>query len=73
MLRQIGLNSAAELFHSIPEELRLRGDLKTPAALSELELLAGFERMADQNRAARRSSFLGAGAIRTTSQPSWII
>src|SRR5882762_9043843 len=62
MLRQIGLSSAAELFHSIPEDLRLRGHLATPAALSELELLAGFERMAEQNRAARRSSFLGAGA-----------
>jgi glycine dehydrogenase subunit 1 len=62
MLRQIGLNSAEELFHSIPEELRLRGRLNTPAALSEIELLAGFEQMAQQNHAARRSSFLGAGA-----------
>lgn len=62
MLRQIGLSSAAELFHSIPEDLRLRGHLRTPAALSEIELLAGFERLAEQNRAARRSSFLGAGA-----------
>src|SRR5882757_8769188 len=62
MLRQIGLNSAEELFHSIPEELRLCGHLNTPAALSEIELLAGFEQMARQNHAARRSSFLGAGA-----------
>ena len=62
MLRQIGLSSAEELFHSIPEDLRLRGHLATPAALSEIELLAGFERMAEQNRAAQRTSFLGAGA-----------
>ena len=62
MLRQIGLSSAAELFHSIPEDLRLRGHLQTPAALSEIELLAGFEQMAEQNRAVRRSNFLGAGA-----------
>ena len=62
MLRQIGLNSAEELFHSIPEELRLRTPLTTPAALSEIELLAGFEQLAQQNAAARRSSFLGAGA-----------
>lgn len=62
MLSQIGLSSAAELFHSIPEDLRLRGDLNTPAALSELELLAGFNRLAEQNHAAQRSSFLGAGA-----------
>jgi glycine dehydrogenase subunit 1 len=62
MLKQIGLSSAEELFHSIPEDLRLRGHLNTPAALSEIELLAGFEQMADRNSAARRSSFLGAGA-----------
>jgi glycine dehydrogenase subunit 1 len=62
MLRQIGLSSAEELFHSIPEDLRLRGRLNTPAALSEIELLAEFGRMAEANPAARRSSFLGAGA-----------
>ncbi len=42
MLRQIGLSSPEELFDSIPEELRLRGRLNTPAALSEIELLSGF-------------------------------
>src|SRR5438132_8574839 len=62
MLRQIGLDSPEELFQSIPEDLRLRGHLNTPAALSEIELLAGFERMAEQNVAARRSSFIGGGA-----------
>src|SRR5947207_1418537 len=61
MLKQIGLNSAEELFLSIPEDLRLQRQLDTPAALSEIELLAGFERMASDNIAARRSSFLGAG------------
>src|SRR4051794_15187868 len=62
MLKQIGLNSAADLFSSIPEELRLQRPLNTPAALSELELLNGFERMADANKAAKRTSFVGAGA-----------
>ena len=61
MLKQIGLNSAEELFHSIPEELRLGRQLQTPDALSEIELLAGFERMSARNTAARRSSFLGGG------------
>src|SRR5438552_16193556 len=61
MLKQIGLNSAEELFLSIPEDLRLQRQLDTPAALSEIELLSGFERMASDNIAARRSSFLGAG------------
>lgn len=62
MLRSIGLNSAAELFNSIPAEIRLSEHLNTPAALSEMELLAGFEGLASRNQAARRPSFLGAGA-----------
>ncbi len=62
MLRQIGLDSAGELFNSIPQKLLLQRDLATPSALSEIELLANFERLAEQNAAARRPSFLGAGA-----------
>jgi glycine dehydrogenase subunit 1 len=62
MLQQIGLDSAAELFESIPEDLRLSRDLNTPAALSEIELLFAFEQMAARNPGARRASFLGAGA-----------
>src|SRR6202171_1556637 len=61
MLRQIGLSSPEELFDSIPEDLRLRGHLNTPAALSEIELLAGFDALAARNTAARRPNFLGAG------------
>jgi glycine dehydrogenase subunit 1 len=62
MLRQIGLSSPEELFDSIPADLRLRGRLNTPAALSEIELLSGFEQMAGRNAGAYRSSFLGGGA-----------
>jgi glycine dehydrogenase subunit 1 len=62
MLKTVGLNSAEELFQSIPADLRLSAPLKTPAAISEMELLAGFEEMAARNLAARRPSFLGAGA-----------
>ena len=59
MLKQIGLASAEELFHSIPEDLRLRG-IKTPAALSEscLPALSGWP----HGTAVRRTNFLGAGA-----------
>jgi glycine dehydrogenase subunit 1 len=62
MLRTVGLSGAEQLFDSIPAEIRLREQLNTPAALSELELLAGFEKMAALNVAARRPGFLGAGA-----------
>ena len=62
MLEAIGLKTAEQLFDSIPHELRLQQQLNTPAALSEIELLDKFERMGQQNAAARRASFLGAGA-----------
>jgi glycine dehydrogenase subunit 1 len=62
MLRGLGLGSAAELFDSIPADIILNQPLGTPAALSEIELLERFEAMAAKNTAARRPSFLGAGA-----------
>jgi glycine dehydrogenase subunit 1 len=62
MLHHVGLNSAAELFDSIPEDLRLSRNLNTTNALSEIELLAGFEELAARNQGAQRTSFLGAGA-----------
>ncbi len=62
MLHQIGLGSTADLFDSIPEDLRLQRALDTPSALSEIELLARFERLAARNAGAQRASFLGAGA-----------
>src|SRR5437764_10901360 len=42
--------------------LILRVPLKSPAALSETELLERFEALAAKNSAARRPNFLGAGA-----------
>jgi glycine dehydrogenase subunit 1 len=62
MLHQVGLNSTAELFDSIPKDLRLARKLNTTAALSEIELLAGFEKLATRNPGAQRTNFLGAGA-----------
>ncbi|MFL6336823.1 MAG: aminomethyl-transferring glycine dehydrogenase subunit GcvPA [Pyrinomonadaceae bacterium] len=62
MLRGLGLGSAAELFDSIPSDVLLQRPLDTPAALAESELLELFESLAAKNAAARRPSFLGAGA-----------
>ena len=62
MLHQVGLTSAEELFDSIPRDLRLTRNLNTTRALSEIELLDGFEKLATRNPGARRISFLGAGA-----------
>src|SRR5881398_4103327 len=62
MLQQIGVASIENLFDSIPDNLRLRGHLDVPAAMSELELLKRFEEMGARNQAAQRISFLGGGA-----------
>jgi glycine dehydrogenase subunit 1 len=62
MLEAIGLGSAEELFDSIPEDLRLKRPLNTPAALSEIELLDRFDQMGARNAGARRISFMGGGA-----------
>lgn len=62
MLRQVGVSSIENLFDSIPEDLRLSQPLNVPVALSEIELLKKFDRMAAHNQAASRISFLGGGA-----------
>jgi len=62
MLRTVGLDSVEDLFSSIPENLRLGRNLNITNAVSELELVRGFEERARQNAAARRPGFLGAGA-----------
>ncbi len=62
MLEAIGLGSAADLFDSIPQDLRLQKSLNTPAALSEIELLNKFEEMGARNQGAQRISFMGGGA-----------
>ena len=62
MLSSIGIASPEHLFDSIPSELRLKSPLKTPPALSEIELLARFEQLGARNTGANRISFLGAGA-----------
>ena len=62
MLEAMGLGSAEALFDSIPEDLRLKRPLNTPAALSEIELLDRFEQMGARNSGARRISFMGGGA-----------
>ena len=62
MLEAMGLGSAEELFDSIPEDLRLKRPLNTPAPLSEIELLDRFEQMGARNAGARHISFMGAVA-----------
>ncbi len=76
MLAEIGVGSIEELFETVPEEFRLRRDLRIPRQHSESEILERFKAYAanlasgDANELAklppspRFASFLGAGAYR---------
>jgi len=65
MLREIGLKSIDELFETIPEEIRKKGDPTLPPPLSEWELKQHFHKLLDRaNRLPHYRSFLGAGLYR---------
>src|SRR3954466_6536170 len=60
MLQTIGAGSIEELFADLPAGVRLDRELDLSPALTEPELTAYFEGLADQNERAE-VSFLGAG------------
>jgi glycine dehydrogenase subunit 1 len=60
MLEAVGVQSAGELFETIPEKFRLRDPLPLPPALSEPEIIEYFKARAAEN-APGYTSFLGAG------------
>ncbi|MGC8594509.1 MAG: aminomethyl-transferring glycine dehydrogenase subunit GcvPA [Candidatus Kryptoniota bacterium] len=63
MLKTIGITQFEELIREIPDEIRLKGDLKIPEAMSELEVLAHLSSLAKKNISTSDFiSFLGAGA-----------
>ncbi len=62
MLSAVSLSSLDELFDSVPEEARFRGQLAIAPAVDEPTLMRHIEGLAAKNRAASMLSFLGAGA-----------
>ncbi|HEX2880480.1 MAG TPA: aminomethyl-transferring glycine dehydrogenase subunit GcvPA [Polyangiaceae bacterium] len=62
MLSVVGRASLDQLFDSVPESVRFRGDLKVPPALSEPALMTHLQNLAQANTGAQLLSFLGAGA-----------
>ena len=60
MLAEIGCDSIDELYRNVPQDVRC-GELDIPSGMSEMEVLAELERMADKNTVFR-SIFRGAGA-----------
>ncbi len=65
MLSAIGIKEIGELFHSIPEALRLEAPLDLPPALPEADLTQALNQLASRNVNLEECSvFLGAGAYR---------
>jgi len=65
MLSAIGIKEIGELFHSIPEALRLEAPLDLPPALPEADLTQAMNLLASRNVNLEECSvFLGAGAYR---------
>jgi glycine dehydrogenase subunit 1 len=63
MLGAIGLDSLDQLFDIIPSDYRLKGPLRIPPALSELELTDRIQQRIGRNAGAdRRICFLGGGS-----------
>jgi glycine dehydrogenase subunit 1 len=63
MLRAIGVASLDDLFHQIPETVRLDRPLDLPDGVSEMEIVADLRRLAARNRNADELvCFAGAGA-----------
>jgi len=62
MKTKLNISSLKELFHSIPDELKLKENLRIPPPLTEQELLCYFEKIQSQNKYSEYLSFLGGGA-----------
>ncbi len=62
MMASIGITSIKELFSSIPDNIKLNRDLNVPGPLTEVEVIAYFENLANNNLSPDIISFLGAGA-----------
>ncbi|MCH2128601.1 MAG: aminomethyl-transferring glycine dehydrogenase subunit GcvPA [Pirellulaceae bacterium] len=63
MLQAIGVESIADLFTSIPPEIRLERELNLPPAMGELELTQHLSRLASKNApSGEKVCFLGGGS-----------
>ncbi|MBP8673284.1 MAG: glycine dehydrogenase, partial [Synergistales bacterium] len=49
MLEALGLSSVEGLFSCIPEDVRFKGKLNLPEALSEMELVSHMQALADSD------------------------
>ena len=62
MLSGIGVGKVEDLFTPVPEKVRMKGLLDLPKALSEMELVREYERLAGNNTSQGLVCFRGAGS-----------
>ncbi len=63
MLKEIGINSIEELFREIPDDLKIKNELKIPKGLSEYETRKALIKLAKKNTDMNElANFMGAGA-----------
>ena len=63
MLREIGYEKLDDLFAHIPDDVKFQGELDLPAGMSEMEVAAEMQKIADKN-VIYQSIFRGAGAYK---------
>lgn len=62
MLARIGISTLDELFSSIPEAVRIKGQLQLDSPLSEMEVVETVTEISRKNTYGKYLSFLGGGA-----------
>ncbi len=62
MLAEIGVKTVDDLFATVPARVRMKGPLDLPPAMSEMELVREYERLASANSAPGLVCFRGAGS-----------
>lgn len=62
MLSEIGVKQVEDLFTPVPEKVRMKGLLNLPPAMSEMELVREYTRLANNNTSQGLVCFRGAGS-----------
>ncbi len=64
MMKSIGITSIEELFNDIPSSVKIKGSLKLPGSVPEIDLIKHMQNLSSQNKnlASDYVCFLGAGA-----------
>jgi glycine dehydrogenase subunit 1 len=61
MMKDIGIDSIAELYSDIPDELIFKGELKIPGPLTEAEVKQHVVELLNENTDLKAPPFIGGG------------